>query len=55
MATEIKNPEPMIQTPQGLRVNPEFVKRIVNEQREGLALLAKDDGPVDAPKDTKPA
>jgi hypothetical protein len=37
----------IVQTPRGLRLNPEYLKRLATEHREALTLLAKDDGPVE--------
>jgi hypothetical protein len=38
--------ERLVQTPRGLRLNPERMRKLKAEHREVLTLLAKNDGPV---------
>ena len=40
----------IVQTARGLRLNPEYLRRLAAENREALTILAKNDGPVVQPE-----
>ncbi len=54
MTTQETQQERLVQTPRGVQLNPEYLRRLAAEHHEALTILSENDGPVAEAKNDGP-